>query len=339
MKRGYKIFLYLFLLGLIVEASARLAGHFLLGTPLVDIRRVISDEHLIWKFNPGYTGPLYTYRYAHINRQGHLGEDLMVPKKDGEIRVVVLGGSVAFGLGVADMQENLCSQLQINLQQSSPGKNYTVINAGVPGYSSWNGRQFVERDLAKLQPDVLIVAFGWNDSMLDWGPDSDPSKGQKNAYYPVEPFPCGYSVIAHYIRQGWLKFAWSRGWYKPLPDERRWQAPVRVPVAEFRANLAAMKSWCDRAEVKLFFFTEPEAKLSEGHPITRGHASYLEAMRQIAAELQVPLADIALEFARLDSRALFADPQQDFVHPDARGQKEMARIIYERMQEAGYAIE
>ena len=328
--------LYAVYLILAAEVLLRLGSHFLFKVPLLDIRRLRSDPYVIWKFNPGYTGPLYTYTFARINRNGFLGNELEKPKGRKAFRVVVLGGSVAFGYGVASMEENFCSQLENILNDSSAGWSYEVVNAGVPGYSSWNGRQFVEHYLADLQPDFLLVAFGWNDSLLDLLPDGHPQKGMKSVHNNVAHFPFSHSVTAYALRRAYLILGAKMGLIRNLGEEEHRKYPVRVSPEQLRENLRAMRDWCDDHGVEIALCTEPVAKLPPGVGArTDRYSTYSAAVRQAAAELGVPLADVAGAFSEMDPKICFAHPEIDYVHPNAQGQKEMAGIVYHQLRQAG----
>ncbi len=337
MKKALRYLLYLFYLLLFVEVALRVGAHFVNGTSLWDLRRFRSDPYVFWKFNPGFQGPLWTYRQAKINQSGFLGKDLEESRGPQMIRLVALGGSVVFGCGVEQVEDNFCSQLERLLNNPRAGR-CEVVNAGVPGYSSWNGRQFVEHYLADLQPDVLLVAFGWNDTLLDYFPDGDPRQRQQSACNLAEEFPYNQSALAHSLRRMALTIGIRTGLRKEkLGESERETRPPRVSVEDFRGNLAFIRDWCAQHEVKLIFCTESEARLERGEVRrTRLHAQYLAAMRAVAAELSVPLADVALAFSQMDPDSLFAHPEVDYVHPDRRGQAEMARLVFQKLEEAGY---
>lgn len=337
MRKLSRIIVYLLFLLIVAEVALRVGSHFLMGTPVLDIRRFRSDPYVFWKFNPGFQGRFYTYHRARINRLGYLGKEIAIPKPAGTIRVVALGGSVSFGYGASAVEDNFCSSLERMLNEGSNSARYEVINAGVPGYSSWNGRQWVEHYLAALQPDVLLVAYGWNDSLLDIKPDNDPAK--RTSYHdPVEHFPYNVSLMAGLVRRAVMIIGFKTGLIKHVSEEERTDALVRVTPDQFRDNLAAIATWCRAHDVKLLLWTEPEANLqwkSRAFERRSGlHAAYLDAMRRSAEDLKVPLADVARVFSAMDAKALFAYPQDDYVHPDKRGQEQMARVVVETLQRA-----
>lgn len=73
------------------------------------------------------------------------------------IRVAVLGGSTVFGAGVTD-EESWPRLLQEKL-----GKNYAVINYGVPGYSTAENIIQMALIVPDKKPHIVIFYEGWND--------------------------------------------------------------------------------------------------------------------------------------------------------------------------------
>jgi hypothetical protein len=54
---------------------------------------------------------------------------------DNEFRILLLGDSGAFGLGVAD-EDTYSSRLEQQLNRDADGMTYRVINMGVPSYNT-----------------------------------------------------------------------------------------------------------------------------------------------------------------------------------------------------------
>ena len=138
-------------------------------------------------------------QYWQINEQGFRDRDLVpLAKPKDEIRIFVLGGSTAFGYGIADNSVDISNQLELRLQQrirqqqSSPqlykpdilpyapdqrklaqakpakikqGK-YRVVNAAVPGYASGNELAQLALQILNYKPDLIIVLDGYADLML-----------------------------------------------------------------------------------------------------------------------------------------------------------------------------
>jgi hypothetical protein len=94
---------------------------------------------------------------VRINSHGMRGPDFATAKPAGVRRIVLLGDSVTFGYGVSE-EECFATRLRLQL-----GSDVEVINAGITGYSSWQGLRFYETVVREYRPDVLLVLFGYND--------------------------------------------------------------------------------------------------------------------------------------------------------------------------------
>ncbi len=322
MKKTVGTLFYLLYLLICVEVGLRIACHFLVGTPLVDVRAIVSDPNTGWKFHPGFRGPLLTYRYASISAHGTLGAELQNPKADNLRRLVVLGGSVAFGFGAAELDSNFTSFLG-RLLNTSGGRRYEVINAAMPGYSSWNGRRFVEHYLRDLQPDLLLVAFGWNDSFIAPRADSDPQQHLRRPRQIFENTILGRLVEKAVLTIG-FKFNLLPAWVIGRPTD---QGVPRVAVTEFHENLTAIILWCQENEVQVVFWTEPRASGTHPDVSSLKLDPYTQVLREMAAQFQVPLADVAAVFDKIEAREVFANPEEDWVHPNTPGQRVMAEVV------------
>lgn len=75
--------------------------------------------------------------------------------------IVAMGDSLTEGLGV-ESDQNYPAQLERKLQ--AEGYNWTVINAGVSGETTTGALERVDWVLT-MQPDIVILATGGNDSL------------------------------------------------------------------------------------------------------------------------------------------------------------------------------
>jgi lysophospholipase L1-like esterase len=90
------------------------------------------------------------------------------PRRSDVFRVVVLGASVTYGLGLpADSAEDYPSLMAPMLSECAGGRPVECLNAGVPGFTSELGLELLRRRLVGLLPDLVIVCFGTNDQADD----------------------------------------------------------------------------------------------------------------------------------------------------------------------------
>lgn len=112
------------------------------------------DPRLGWANAPGATGVYsreeFTYKIS-INDLGMRQKPVTKEKMDGKFRIVALGDSYLWGIGVSD--EERISEV---LQKELPGVE--VLNLGVSGYAPIQYSQMTDRVL-ELNPDLVILLF------------------------------------------------------------------------------------------------------------------------------------------------------------------------------------
>lgn len=120
------------------------------------------DERLGWSLRPGAsadtrlenaTRPGPDAAIAHINAAGLRGSEV---RRDEPRRILVLGDSFAFGVGVDD-DHTLAAQLGVLL-----GPAWEVLNGGVSGYSTDQEVLWFER-LESLRPEIVVLVVCDND--------------------------------------------------------------------------------------------------------------------------------------------------------------------------------
>jgi lysophospholipase L1-like esterase len=97
----------------------------------------------------------------------------------GVVRVVVLGDSSTFGWGVEQFEaypERLRGALAARL--GLPAEGIEVLNLGVPGYSTFQGRELLERVGLALAPDLVVWSYLSNDGAAT-GEDDEASYARR----------------------------------------------------------------------------------------------------------------------------------------------------------------
>jgi lysophospholipase L1-like esterase len=161
-----------------------------------------------------------------INSLGFRGPEIATPKPPGTFRIVVIGDSVTMGWGVGD-GETYPAQLESLLRARFPGRRLEVANLGVGGYDTRQEVTLLERNVERLQPDVVLVGFYSNDV-----PDSLDDK-QAAA-------PSGTRIAAKNPREGQL-LQMNRpptGWSRLLRKSR-----VAYTLGRLYNRLAGRGEW------------------------------------------------------------------------------------------------
>jgi hypothetical protein len=122
---------------------------------------MIHEEPIGYRNRPGLEGTYYGAP-VRINSLGM--RDREIPAKEaGEFRVLVMGDSVPFGIGVR-FEDSIPHQIEQILNGSAePGRSYRTLNMGVPSYNT--EQEMIQlRDLGlSLAPDLAILIFSQND--------------------------------------------------------------------------------------------------------------------------------------------------------------------------------
>ena len=214
-----------------------------------------------------------------------------------------------------------------------PGQRLVYLNAGTGGWSSYQGRVQLERDLVELQPKVVTIYFGWNDHWASFGVED------KN----IHKVALSSSVSLRNLRTIQLAS-------KLLARKEARLGVNRVAIDDYQANLERMVEVCLSKGITPVLITAPSSHqkgrepeylkqrflrdLSELVPL---HQAYLEKVRLVASENPgAVLCDLARRFAghpqeRL-SRVLF---KGDGVHPTPAGDRLIAAYLYDCFEAAG----
>jgi len=96
------------------------------------------------------------------NQWGYRGEDFPLAKPPGEYRIACLGGSTTYTSAVDDYTKSFPDQLQ-KILRASGLPQVKVINAGVPGWTSYESLSNYEFRLVETDPDMLLIYDGVND--------------------------------------------------------------------------------------------------------------------------------------------------------------------------------
>lgn len=96
------------------------------------------------------------------NSLGLRDDEFPIQKPEGEIRILCLGDSFTFALGVRfeDLYVQILERL---LAERHPSHRFQVINAGVAGYNTTQELIFLQADGLRYEPDLIVVGFYWND--------------------------------------------------------------------------------------------------------------------------------------------------------------------------------
>jgi lysophospholipase L1-like esterase len=131
-----------------------------------DIERFSQDPDLLWTLKPSTRLDDRGMGFVEVrtNAAGLRGPELPSSRQPNEIRILCLGDSITFGLGLTE-QQAFTSHLERRLSEGplGRGRRIRVISAAVPGWSSIQGLRALDR-FQDLEPNVVVFWFGMNDS-------------------------------------------------------------------------------------------------------------------------------------------------------------------------------
>jgi lysophospholipase L1-like esterase len=201
------------------------------------------DPLLGWTWTPNSsadypfeTGTL-TYQF---NELGLRNRSLAEPPPPEEYRILSVGDSTAFGFGV-EADETYCHRVETGLR-SMTSVPVSVINAGVPGYTSYQCLEYLKHRGLLLKPDLVIMQSNFNDRRAvvpGTEPDSvaefQRSWRQIQAHLILSPSNA-YQLIRHYFFLDPMGDVDGTGRYTfrtfPIQEVR-----ARVSPAQYEANI------------------------------------------------------------------------------------------------------
>lgn len=236
----------------------------------------IEPEDFAWTSHPYLTySPTPNYRKGrtHHNSLGYRNDEFSLEKPAGVYRIVALGGSSTYDIRIEDNNQTFTTQLENLLKDKYGYQNVEVINAGVPGYNSWEILINLEFRVLDLDPDLVIIYEGTNDvhaRLVEPSAYRGDNSGRRQAWQ-VPPVP-GWEHIAflrilsrsmNFTRQVSVDDFVSSATYLSWPYDYRLSEdgidPTEIlkenPPVYFRRNLGNMIAIAREHGIKMLFAT------------------------------------------------------------------------------------
>ncbi|MCZ6726884.1 MAG: SGNH/GDSL hydrolase family protein, partial [Acidobacteria bacterium] len=188
------------------------------------------DQRLLWRPRRGY---------KIFNRQGFRGPVLGPERRRGEVRIATVGDSNTLGWRGEDGAH------WPGLLDCLAGSEVRVVNAGVWGYSSFQGVLRL-REVLPLAPDVVTISFGSNDARPVRVADAERSGANRAGAILKGQF--GRLRLGRVLIGG-VDRLWALG----APGKMR----RRVGLARYRDNLRTMIGETRAAGARPVLMTRP----------------------------------------------------------------------------------
>lgn len=122
---------------------------------------MVQEEPIGYRNRPGLEGTFHGVP-VRINSWGMRDREVAA-KTPGEFRVLVIGDSFPFGVGVP-IERSVPYQLEQLLNSAAgPGRTYRTLNMGVPSYNTLQELIQLREVGLSLEPDLAVLIFSWND--------------------------------------------------------------------------------------------------------------------------------------------------------------------------------
>ncbi len=286
------------------------------------------DEHLFWRLRPSQEieSKFFENHKFKINSYGLRGSEIALsPEK---VRIVGIGNSCTFGWRMPE-DKIFLRRLETKINNDSSLPEVEVINAGVPGYSSYQGRLFYESDISKLKPDIIILMFGWNDQWA--AADNIPDKGQN---FPPQFVLDMQDIISRLKIYRLMRKLILAATEETLDKKLNKENPVyRVAFEDFYLNLRNLADQAKNDGASVIILTSPIPSLEQYYPpgsrsnMHIFHELYNRQSSNLAEDGNLGLIDLALEFDKYGN--LFDNAKIDPIHFNARGHEIATALIYE----------
>ena len=310
---------------LLVEGTLRLFGYesravarsLSFHVPEIRSAGYDRDPHRYWRLKPGFTGQVSANHPwdVRINGLGLRGPETSRAKAKGVVRVIVMGDSSAFGWEVPE-EATFARRLESLLRARGSAK-YEVLNAGVPGYSSYQGRRYLESELVQFGPDAVVTYFGLND-LTGAMYYTDAEQGAFHALPRASLLGRLRQLRLWHVMVDAVEKARRRDRFEAYFTSRDL---LRVRPEDYRANLAAMKDVAQRHGFKIFFVT-PVWKSPDGRFFDRPF--WFDDDPRLMAGLS-PVIDWYSVIKRHEARANAV--YLDVAHPSAEGHALLAETL------------
>jgi lysophospholipase L1-like esterase len=288
-----------------------------------------------------------------LNALGFRSREFL-PKTEGTFRILVLGDSCSFGVIFDPDMKYIARPYPQRLEElviERSGGPAEVLNAGLLAYNSYQGLMLLKTKLADLDPDLVIVRYGWNDHLLQREDLNERAfREPENAFVRrTRDVLLGTAVYTYAVglrtSYGLRKLAAQKG-----AKFSHWQPTI--PLAEYEQNLERITRLARDRGAKVWLLTSPHAFLMDEYrgrydvfkgkflgegvlgvnmipsfdELVKIHESYNQAVRRVGSRLDAPVVDMELVYRKHAGEHLFSN--NDVIHVTQEGHDLEANVLY-----------
>lgn len=255
---------------------------------------------------PWITGRLYNHER---NSLGLRERELPQYNLSGENRILFLGDSVTFGLGIP-LEDTFVRRVERAL-----GEGHRTINLSSPGIN-------LEKELASLttvgqcyEPNVVVWVYFPNDiEHMGWSPGYSGIEPHLDSLFKSWLF---YEYLKAQVHLQLSNVGLRKSYLKEIQG-----AYAGKPFEQFTFAMGQMAFWCQRRRIRLLMVAFPFIESLEDYPMQESHQRVLKA----AEQLGIPALDLLPALRSTPTRALQLNPVFDH-HPNRLANDLAAREI------------
>lgn len=311
-----------------VEGGARVLPDRLVAPREDVVREFAGGKGLVyggdipgWDIDPN-GGEQWDTTY-HTNQWRMRGPDYPDEKGPNVKRVIFVGDSSIFGV-LLDWEETFAARFEAAREARDPGTDWQVANCASPGHSTEQSLRKLKRHCLPFQPDYVVIGNQFSDSTRESVTDVERFGLSADLGFSRA---LEQSAAYRLFRNAWIR---ARG----VDEAPREIAQVgvtengtvrRVPPKDYEANLRRMVELVRQADARpVFLLLAAQDDLVAGADVPS--APYRDAMRRVAQEEEIPLADAPPRFQVLPrAKGVFEDP----VHPGPLGALTLGLLLNE----------
>lgn len=291
----------------------------------------LPDPKAFWTANPQYLSEeAREFHAVHSGRSlntldGILDQEHPPERKPGTFRLMFLGHSQLLSIGPQRYAGSATypKVLQDSGDRGPAGEILECINAGISGYSSWQGLMLLRNLAPRFRPDMVVLSFSYHDANIAFSTDEevmtdDPRVHALRALLYRSKL---YLLVRRLILKG--RAAWNDA------ESARARA-LRVTPEQYERNLRAMARLAKEGGFRLAVLSEPTHTI----PIGTNSQRYREIARRVCREEGALFLDVRESFDRMtqEQRDEYFD---DDIHMSKAGHREVAREVQAALEKAG----
>lgn len=304
------------------------------GTPKDQQPLFEGDPVLFWRLRPNADHAIWDFTVVSTNAQGLRHARPLEAKPAGRFRIVCVGDSVTFGYRIPLVFPDHPDQydrddapypgrLERLLRAEYPHRDIEVVSLAVPGYSTHQGRILLEQTIARLEPDVVVICFGFNDVARKHFPDKQVMSR--------DLVPTALRTIMSSSQA--LLHTWLWWTSRPAARVELPEPGPRVSREDYLANITAMVELARAYGAAVLVVGPVYRDRVTTPPEANQLGLYRATLRDVMLSQGIPYLQIdeLTESAAPDNAPLFGE----HVHPSSMGHELMAQRLLAALREDG----